>query len=320
MTYFRYISILLFWVATSVVAQKRIFPAESYQSEQGYVYQFIDRYFYELGKINKSSDLLQKLNDDKVYFAQGTVSDIANLSETTPFTLNRIEDRYFEVTWREEEKVNVTILFPVSFELLLGKTKADIEKGIESEIKASGQLKRMVIPSKDQLIPLSDGVFHTNPRQHYELESLNDCCYYIEDSLGKFHLLKAQDKLEFSVLNMMHYCPQQDYTIEVEQNVYGFKQQHFTMQLSQWLSYCKSKNITIYAAMEEELADVLKILVVAECKELAFNHMLSIYVPKDCLSNSSKAWKAQMNAYIPTHNVKNLYQQYQKRAKREIAL
>lgn len=320
MKYSRILLFFLFWVATSVVAQRKLFPAESYQSDQGYVYEFIDRYFNELENITNYSDILQKLTDDKVYFAQGSVSDISKLSESIPFMLNRIEDKYFEATWKEGETVDITVLFPVSFELLWGHTKAEIEKNIEYEIKNSKRKEGTITVVPDDMLPLNDSVYRTNPKQHYELESLNNCCYYQLDSTGIFNLIMDQNEMEFSVLNLMHYCQDADYTIDVEQSVYGFNQLHFNMQLRQWLIYCQDKGMTIFAAIEEELTDVLKVLVVAECKELAFNHLLSVYVPKDCLYNTSKSWKAQLNAYIPTHNVKNLYQQYQKRAKRDIVL
>lgn len=317
----RFLLLMIFWVAASAVAQNKLFPIALYQSDQGYVYDFIDRYFGELQKIKNHSELLQKLNDDKVFFAQGSVSDISLVNDKVPFVLNRIEDRYFEATWRNENSQPLTILFPVSFELLLGQPKAEIEKTIEKEIKnAKASGLSMAIPEAGALIFIGNGLYQTNPKQHYELESLNNCCYYILDSNGVPQLVKDERWLEKSVINLMHDALSDDYIIEVEQGVYGFKQLHFTMQLSQWHSYCRSKNMNLYVAVEEELSDAYKMLVVAECRELAFNHLLSIYVPKDCLRNPGKAWRAQMNAYIPTHNVKDLYQQYKQRAKREIAL
>lgn len=319
--FYRFLLLMIFWVAASAVAQNKLFPITLYQSDQGYVYDFIDRYFGELQKIKNHSELLQKLNDDKVFFAQGSVSDISLVNDKVPFVLNRIEDRYFEATWRNENSQPLTILFPVSFELLLGQPKAEIEKTIEKEIKnAEASGLSMAIPEAGALKFIGDGLYQTNPKQHYELESLNNCCYYILDSNGVPQLVKDERWLEKSVINLMHDALSDDYIIEVEQGVYGFKQLHFTMQLSQWHSYCRSKNMNLYVAVEEELSDAYKMLVVAECRELAFNHLLSIYVPKDCLRNSGKAWRAQMNAYIPTHNVKDLYQQYKQRAKREIAL
>lgn len=76
--------------------------------------------------------------------------------------------------------------------------------------------------------------------------------------------------------------------------------------------------MTTYVAVEEERKDGLKLLLIAQCRDLGFNHMLSIIVPWNFVDNRKSVLKAQLNAYIPTNNVKDLYQQYKQKPKKKI--
>ena len=98
-----------------------------------------------------------------------------------------------------------------------------------------------------------------------------------------------------------------DYRMYVEQSVYGLKTINYTLTLRQWLDYCAAWGMKIYFAIEEEREDGLLALVIAECRELKFNHMLSVVIPNKFVTNRNVVFKARMTPYIPTHNVKDLF-------------
>lgn len=317
------IAIIMFWAAALSVAQNSLFTIEQKNSERGYVYTFIERYFEEIQQMHNNAEVLQKMNDDKVFFAHGAISDIKQLHQALPFTLNCFEDRYYEASWQKDGQEYITVIFPVSYELLLAMPKIEIEKTLQNEIvssvKKASEASTLPI-ALDQLEKQPNGLYRTNPKKHYQLESLNDCLYYLCDSDGRFSLVCDSAYLEQTVLNMFHNIQSQDYRIDVEQGVYGFKSLHYRLTLNQWVAYCKNKGMTIYTALEEESKSVLRILIVAECKELGFNHLLSVDIPRDFLTNTTTVWSAKLNGYIPTHNVKDLYQQYKNRPNREVKL
>lgn len=312
----------MFWAAVSAVAQNTLFTNQLKSGERGYVYSFIERYFHEIQNLKNSDEILQKLNDDKVYFAHGTYGDIKHLSQDLPFSLNCIEDRYYEATWTDNKgKSIITIMFPVSYELLLGNPKIEIEKKLYQEIISEKQFNNVEVEIHTTDVQLMDnGLYRTNPRSHYQLETLNNCLYYCIDSRGGYQLVRDTTWLEQSAINMFHKIQEHDFLIDVEQGVYGFKSLHFQITLNQWTSYCLQKGMTIYAALEEESKNVLRMLVVAECRELGFNHLLSVDIPRTFLTRNDQVWSAKLNGYIPTHNVKDLYQQYKQKPKRNIAL
>lgn len=315
------ITIIMFWAAVSAVAQNTLFSKEAKQGGKVYVYDFIERYFKELLAEKNSADLMQKLNDDKVLFATGSVNDIKNLNQNMSFSLKCFDDRYYEATWNDENNAVVSILFPVSYELLLGMNKAEIEKTLYNEIINANNLHLKDTVNEAELKQLPNGLYQTDPKKHFQIESLNNCRYYQKNSSGNYSLVFDSQYLEQSVLNLFQTDMDRNIKIDVEQGVYGLKTKNFTITLKQWINYCNKRSLNIYTAIEEEFETAVKLLVIAESKELGFNHMLSVMIPKSIIDKTdSTVLSAKLNAYIPTHNVKDLYKQYQDKAKRNIKI
>ena len=63
-----------------------------------------------------------------------------------------------------------------------------------------------------------------------------------------------------------------------------------------------------YFAIEDELKDGIKALIIAQSPDLGFNHILSLIIPNDFIDNQHCIFNATLNAYVPTQNIKDLYQ------------
>ena len=105
--------------------------------------------------------------------------------------------------------------------------------------------------------------------------------------------------------------------IEKLVQLYGFKKLEYVVSLRQWLNYCHAEKLIVYTAVETEYDNGTKVLVIAENKDLGYNHILSVIVPKAFLSIPTLEFSAKLNAFITTHNVKNLYEQYKKGPKKK---
>ena len=95
----------------------------------------------------------------------------------------------------------------------------------------------------------------------------------------------------------------------VEQSVYGLKTISYTISLKQWLSYCAEWGLKVFFAVEEQREDGLLTLIIAQSKELGFNHMLSVVIPDKFITDTKAVMKVRMTPYIPIHNIKNLFQE-----------
>ena len=65
----------------------------------------------------------------------------------------------------------------------------------------------------------------------------------------------------------------------------------------------------IFFGVEQQQEDGILAIVIAQCYELGFNHLLSVVIPDKFINDASAVLKVRLTPYIPTHNVKTLYQQ-----------
>lgn len=304
-----------------VSAQRfHLFSDEMKKDYPSVVYDFLERYLYETDSIMKKGiDVSLKLHDDKVLFSKGSASDARNITPATPFSMSNVENKYYQVSWADAKgKTLLSLAFPMQYELLLGKPKVELEKTVKDEINAAKDFK-IVETSETATEKQEDGCMMTQPTENYFAKSLNTATYY-RKTKGKLQpVFDDTDKWHSAANLFLGSIDKADqYMVYVEQNVYGFKKQSFTMKLSQWLAYCQEMKLKTFFTIEEEREDGLKALLIAKSDDLKFNHMMSIVIPDTFVSNPKATIKATLNAYIPTQNVKNLYQQYVKKKKKNI--
>jgi hypothetical protein len=74
--------------------------------------------------------------------------------------------------------------------------------------------------------------------------------------------------------------------------------------LEQWLNYLAAEQMSCFAAIEEESAESLRVLVIAQNNDLAYRHVLSVWIPIKYLSMDEGILEANLTAFVPTHNIK----------------
>ena len=82
----------------------------------------------------------------------------------------------------------------------------------------------------------------------------------------------------------------------------------YTITLNQWHNYCAEWGLKVFFAVEEEREDGILALIIAQSRELGFNHLLSVVIPDKFIIDKNTVLKVRLSPYIPTHNVKDLYQ------------
>lgn len=296
----------------------QLFAPQMKQEANPIVYNFVERYFLEIYRWkNKPTSLEQKIHDDKVYFTKGTVKDCAKITNQSLFSINRVEDKYYEVSWQKSagSAPFLSLAFPIQYELLLGMPQAEIEQNIQQYIVKAPKGTKAKEDAQKELV--KGNIYSSLPKKYYALPSVTNCRYYYKDGNGKFRLICDTIQPTYSAMNIFHVQTKANNPIRMEQSIYGFKKLNYTISLQQWLNYCQAEKLTIYTAVETEYDAATQILLIAENKDLGYNHVLSIMVPKDFASIPNRELKAKLNAFVTTHNVKNLYQQYRKTNKKK---
>lgn len=304
----RYSIIIILWLmgslSTSAQGLKLFSPemhdAASYPHQV--VMDFLERYFGKELPALKHTTIEHKMADDKVYFRKGNLQDLHHVTDTMPFSISLL-DNYYEVKWEP----TVTIVFPAQYDLLLGMQKNEALDKLKDAIHAAPNCNvKKVAPADLHL--LDDGVWQSKT-EHFELESLNDAIYYNKVREG-YQPVFDSAHLEYSAANLFQgLIADTDYRMYVEQSVYGMKTINYTLSLQQWLNYCAHLGMKIFFAVEEQREDGLLAIVIAQSKELGFNHLLSVVIPDKFINNKDAVLKVRLSPYIPTHNVKDLYKQ-----------
>lgn len=276
------------------------------------VCEFISRYFLELLCWDKTS-MQQKIKDDDVIFLTGIPEDALKLNSGMSFSLDRIEDKRYVATWKDDEKTVLSFSFPIQYELILGMPQVEIEQKLLDDLNGFD-----AVPSIDTDFPetemMGNGLFRSIPATHFFAKELTDCKYYLDSMDGSIEPVFDDAHIAESAANLFQNIIERDYTLSIRQSLYGFEKKDFDISLSQWLAYCKKNHLKSYFAVEKEDEKSILALIICESRDLAFNHMLSVAIPKTFIKDSDIILKAKLNAYIPTHNISELYQDQETRA------
>lgn len=286
-----------------------IFSDEIRQSsgQMGVVMDFLERYFTELEKYDVQSQKI-RMYDDKVFFTDGNIGNLKQISDTMPLSISCREQHFF-VKWTNNGQPFISIVFPAQFELLMGLNQDEAKKRFKSMVLDAIPVNyEQFIPEYENLSIINDSIssFQSN---YFELESLNDASYYHKND-GEWEPLYDPLYPEYSAANLLRgQIDSVDYQMHIEQSVYGGEIISYDIKLSQWLNYCKEQDYQVYIAIEEVREDGMLAIVVAHCQELNYNHLASVLIPNDFVIKPQTVLKAKITPFIPTHNVKNLYQQ-----------
>lgn len=302
-------------------AKYSLFANEVKQDYPSVVYDFLERYLYEIDSlVSRGEAIEQRLKDDKVFFIEGLPSVVATLSPQTSFKMIGTDDKYYQVVWTDSlDSTILNIVFPMQYELLLGKSKVQIEQEMNEYLKEFMDYRPISI-GMEELEKSLDTIWTPSYTDYYYVESLNTSCYYKRIDSTTFVPIFDSSDLWHSAANLFQGVIDSiaGYKLYVNQLLYNYKNAQYLVSLSQWLAYCQSMKLNVYFAVEEEHKDGFKALLIAHSRDLNFNHVLSIIIPNDFVSNPNTVLKVTMNAYIPTQNIQEFYQQYVSKPKKRI--
>lgn len=302
------LTIFFILFASSIMAQSKelhIF-GDSVKIQCPIVCDFIERYVAECLSWNaKNYTLSEKMSYDKVSFFGGNIQSLLSLPDNIQYTLTRYDDRVYEAVWTNDSII-LRMTFPIQYELLLGKTRRELEYDLEQDILDVRDTASYI---QRQLLMYDSIVYFTVPQQNYYIPELTNTCYYMKHE-GGFCLILDTAYMEYSIRNIVLSPSELNPIINVDQRLYGNKQKKYTVTLGQWFAYCQKEHLKLYAALKNELEDAYEVVVVAENKDLAYNHLLTMKIPRNFMTDERTLWKTEMRVFIPTHNLKDMYKQY----------
>ncbi len=305
---------LLMAYATSFSAQNmKFFSSEQRQAAgklQTIVMDFLERYAAQHQGLDAIT-LKTRLADDKVFFRRGSIADLSQVNDTMPFSIN-LNDRYYEVGWMKDQRPFVTIAFPAQYDLLLGMKQDEAQQRFREFLTDS--LQRKGKPELPHSYALTKDSVLKYQSERFELEDMTNAVYYhLDDSLPVYD--KAH--LEYAAANLLlGHIADTHHRLYIEQSVYGMKSINYFITLEEWLNYCAAWNLKLFFGIEEHRQDGIIAMVIAQSRELGFNHLMSVVIPDKFTADRNCILKARLTPYIPIHNVKELFSKESKNRKK----
>lgn len=277
------------------------------------ILRFIERYLLVLDVVESKESPVRRMADDHVVFIKGNRNDIFKAAQKDIDI--SIEKRY-STQKREilvflsnrDKDVDIVMSFPPSYELLLGQTRSELENAfpkmlLGKDAARKGQLK---IPETEEYKP---GILGSAQYNTYHHPGLNDRAYFSYDSTGALSPVFSDSFPEESAANLFIGYADADRMINLNQKLYGFKETGLTTSVGQWISYCRDNGLDMYFGVEKTFPDHLLALITAVHPELMYIHLLSVEIPLDIACNPHSVINGKISTFIPTHNLKSLYEE-----------
>lgn len=282
------------------------------------VYDFIERYALEIQLPHISPKTAERqIAEDGIRFSAGTFSTLLELPQGTEVdvTIDRHDGRNYSVSWRRKETTLCSIHFANNYELMHGSGMIENERRLPTQIKRYNENESTLSPdtvSREQLIPTWQDNYFIYPGQSYYTDRLNTNRYYERTGEDKeeFRLVYNEKYPLESLANLFTTRSiENDFTIDFSLRKYGGDAETIKVPLKQWTGYSLSEGCVPYFGLISYDGEEAICSVIWRNEENGYNHLTKIYVPVEILRQRTGEIKGKLVSYIPTYNIKNLFEE-----------
>lgn len=272
------------------------------------LYRFTETY---LNRLMDASDQEKErmMRADDVRIVDGGLERLNLVGEETSLAMRSVNNRY-SVSLSNGNFRIIELSCPMSFQLISQKKLKELEEDFLKELAAykmsEAEPERV---EKSKLKETAPHLYMYKGNDYY-LHTINNDLYYIDDN-GKLGLVYDSGYIAESICNMLLSedtpC---DISLRLSVRQYGFKTDELLLPLKQWIAYSRGKGCDLYVGIEKMETDGLKATVFAVNESFKYNHVMNINVPYSLLDNKKGEVEADITIYIPTHNLKSLFEEF----------
>ena len=294
-----------------------LFSEESHSANRSDVISFIERMFlYLMYPGERTQSWI--LRDYKLKFEKGGISDVKRIAAGDEFSMSIQSGKKATAVWSRDGKSFIKFTFPMEYSLLSGEDKVEAENCLEKDILKTVIEEQRPLPSNADLMTKGNqSGFYTRKGDYYIVKPLNSDTYYQLIDEKPSLLLDITFPAESSANLMLDAATGGDYQLNIKQILYGYKQKQFRVSLKQWLSFCHEQGCQLYFGVEKVLGTEIRASVIAVNEMAGYNHVMFVNIPFKLIDDKKGVVDAQIHAYVPMHNVTNLFESYKKKLRKE---
>ena len=268
----------------------------------------------------------------KVIFKVGSWETLLRekLCETECSIENR-DDKMYIVTWKREEKDVAVMGIPIEYELLNNDTRRNMERAFVRDLEASKPSSTRPNPAvvSEECLSIygTEGLF-VIPGKSYIIDLLNQNVYYklatVYETADTIINNKPVTMSMEAVLPVVVIDPEfpaetfanlmmcddgsvPDVTIELDFHLSDYHRQKVTMPLSQLKTFCRQQGCNLYFACDGVQKDKTRSVMFASNLPKGYNHLFSLRIPTEQLTNEAPTVQADVYLYIPPIDKEKLF-------------
>ncbi len=207
-------------------------------------------------------------------------------------------DKVYTAIWTHDSTQVCRMEFPKAYSLISGRNIAEAQQYMYDALTGNA-------PDFDSYVFNDFSQLKATPKylllagQNYMIESMSSCKYFNRrDTTPLFNVFFPEE----SWANVMTGLVEISKPVKVVMSRYDNTEQVFEVPLSRLVSYCLMDRSVAYFGVEEVSDLGLTATVIYANPKYNFNHLL--YMKIDPMQ---EVITVNVNAYIPTHNLKDLY-------------
>lgn len=199
------------------------------------------------------------------------------------------------------------VSFPKDFALVYGLNKKESDSLFVNKIrqyklnaKEDSIMSNIVVSQVDSLSYLA------KMGDHYFINEMNADQFYVKVSADSLLPIYNENYLKETTSNILQTLIKGDFTLEIEQNMYGYKKSKYNIPLFDFSKICKEDGCVPYVGVESQTESEINLVVLYKNEYFSYNHLLFVTFKTDDIKTQKGILKSLLYVYIPTTNLKSL--------------
>lgn len=287
----------------------RLFSNTIRENNPSPIYDFLERYFLEIDLL-KDIDKSIRLAIDKIQLSNQDLGIIHTLNGTEDFKINMLNLKKYQVTWSKNGLNILTVTFDMDYQLLSGCNIIEAEKRLIKDLQRY-QPEEHKKSKPDFPHITSNNQFWQEEFGSYILEEIHHTLYYKNNKENGWKLVEDISHPIWSTFNLMLSADtDNNYELEITIDLYGYDNKKIIIPLKKWIGFCHSQGCKSYLGIKTHNEKTITGTVFIVNEEMGYNHMLTIELNKDIITNHNGKIQSRLYTYIPLHNVSDNYFQF----------
>ena len=277
--------------------------------ERKFLEYFLINDMKKIVNINQQNKILMSLNGESLGSLLFSSFDniIPILSDIRQFSVNRDSLTYSMRLSGSDNQV-FDFIFPANQMLICGMDKKELDDNLVRELKLwRSSTSPVPIIGRDQLVPIGNGIYKLPGKTYYSI--LFSDLFFEKQDTDNFELLFGTADLSKSfsngLLRSSELCSKK--TARITQNMYGKKEEQYTIMLTDLTGYYTTKGFELYFGIEDSLESNLRGTLIAYNRSLNFLDLMDIRTNSEELFNPMGDFRIRLYSNIPTDNIKDLF-------------